>query len=557
MKVVTTDEMRRIEKQADASGHTYADMMERAGQAVALAVSDCLGGMPAQVLVLAGPGSNGGDGLVAARHLHEWGHECTVYVWNRTAADDPNMTKLQELDVPVVQAKDDEGYRRLTELAQEADVIIDALLGTGARGPLRDGLAELIDQVRRAVSQDAQASLIPLTGLYDGADGDLGRGTLIVAVDGPSGLDFDTGEIDPRALKADVSVTFAFPKPGQFVGDSAEYVGDLVVADIGIDPALAPEVSLEVATPQQVASMLPPRPSAGHKGSFGKAMIVAGSSNYVGAPALAAEACYRVGAGLVTVGIPASIQPMVACRISEATYLMLPHDMGAITERAVKVVVDNLDGYDALLVGPGLGREAATGDFVAQLIGGGLPSTHRPVGFRAHSEPADTKEQVNLPPLVIDADALNLLADRGAWWEQLRAPAVLTPHPGEMARLIGGHVEDVQRDRLGTALRYAAKWGVTVVLKGAFTMVAAADGRSLLMPFANPAMGTAGTGDVLAGAIVGLLAQGLAPYEAAVCGAYVHGMAGELRRREIGGAGMLAGDLQPLLPAAMRILRGG
>jgi NAD(P)H-hydrate epimerase len=246
---------------------------------------------------------------------------------------------------------------------------------------------------------------------------------------------------------------------------------------------------------------------------------------------------------------------MVAGRIVEATYLLLPHDMGAITERAMKVIADEVTGYDALLVGPGLGREAATGEFVDLLIRGGVASAQRAVGFGAHLEPSQG-HKVELPPLVLDADALNLLAERGKWWKRLSTETILTPHPGEMARLIGAEVEDVQKDRLGTAVKYAAEWGVTLVLKGAFTVVAAADGSNLLIPFANAAMATAGTGDVLAGAVAGLLAQGLPPYEAAVCGAYLHGMAGALRKREIGEAGMLAGDLQALLPTAMSILRG-
>lgn len=558
MKVVSTEVMRGLEERSDAAGHTYADMMEEAGQAVAQVVSDRLADVPLPfVLLLIGPGNNGGDGLVAARYLSEWGHECTVYIWKRPEGDDPNLDRVRELDIRVVRAEEDEGYALLDELVLEADVIVDALLGTGAKGPFRGTLKDVLGHVNAALAPDAVPQIVSLTGPEGIAPTGVPLRPLVVAVDGPSGLDFDTGEIDPEALRADVTVTFALPKTGQFVAESAEYVGELVVADIGIDPSLADDVAMEVAHPQLIATLLPQRPPSAHKGTFGRVMVVGGCANYVGAPAMAAIAAYRVGAGLVTLGIAQSLQPLVAGRVSEATYVLLPHDMGSVTDKAMRVIAEEIGKCSALLVGPGLGREEVTGEFVRLLIRGAMPSSQRPVGFGAHGE-AGPHHPIDLPPLVLDADALNLLAGQGEWWKALAtSQAVVTPHPGEMARLAGCEVADVQADRAGMAASKAEEWGVVVVLKGAYTVVAAPDGRIALIPFANAAMASAGTGDILAGAVAGLLAQGLAPYEAALCGAYVHAMAGELRRRQIGDAGMLATDLESLLPVVMNRLRGG
>jgi len=373
----------------------------------------------------------------------------------------------------------------------------------------------------------------------------------VVAVDVPSGLDSDTGAIDVCALLADLTVTFAYPKRGQYAFPGAEYVGELLVADIGIDPALASDLPDEVADAQVVAALLPKRPAASHKGTYGKALIVAGSTNYVGAPCLAAEGAYRVGAGLVTLAVPEVIHPMVAAKVTETTFLVLPHDMGALVPDALPVLAPQMKDYQALLVGPGLGRDPKTRELVAEMLAR-KGARRRPIGFAP--TPSPEEEPLSLPPLVVDADALNLLAEIDGWWEHLPAPAILTPHPGEMARLTRSSVDAIQRDRLTAAREAASRWGQVVVLKGAYTVVATPEGAVTVIPFANAALATAGTGDVLAGAIVGFLAQGLAARDAAVCGAYLHGLAGEMWSRKRARAGMLAGDLLALLPEALAAL---
>jgi hydroxyethylthiazole kinase-like uncharacterized protein yjeF len=555
LKIVTTDEMRRIEKAADAGGLTFDQMMENAGRAVAEAVDEWIGAEEAAVLVLVGPGNNGGDGLVAARYLAEMGAAVTLYVARRETKGDANWKKAQARDIPALWLADDADLQELGARLAEADVIIDALLGTGVTRPIEGDLKRLLDAARGAVEQrrrPADGRLVaPAEGFAEV------NPPVVVALDVPSGLDSDSGALDPAALMADLTVTLAAVKRGHILFPGAEAVGQLVVADIGIPPDLCADIGLEMATPAQIANLLPARPVGGHKGTFGWAMVVAGSVNYTGAAALAGTAAARAGAGLVTLGLPETIHSSVAARLAEATFLLLPDDTGVLAPGAAKVLADKLGSYAALLLGPGLGQEKPTDEFMDELFGGPKAAHRRHVGF-AHQGGEDTAERegVKLPALVVDADGLNLLAKRDEWWQRLPAGTVLTPHPGEMARLMGSTTQEVQADRLGCAARMAAKWGHVVVLKGAYTIVAAPDGRVTVLPFANPALATAGSGDVLAGAIVGMRAQGLAAFEAALVGGYLHGLAGELARESLGDAGVVAGDLAAMLPLAIRRLKG-
>ncbi|HHX66353.1 MAG TPA: NAD(P)H-hydrate dehydratase [Chloroflexi bacterium] len=556
MKLVTAEEMRRLEQAASEAGLSYEEMMEQAGHATALAIQERLAGSADHILVLVGPGNNGGDGLVAARYLHQWNLPVSVYIWKRNLEDDPNLERVREMGIPVYRAEDDPEGERLDELVTDCDLLLDALLGTGTTGELRGDLPDLLRRVRRGLNARAAGREIErISPLRSVAGSRINRyvrsQTPVVALDMPTGLNSDTGEVDEAALPADLTVTFAHPKRGHFLFPGAGFVGKLLVADIGIDPALAEDIPTAVATPEAAAAMLPARPPDAHKGTFGKAMVVGGSTNYVGAPRMAAEGAYRSGAGLVTVAVGGRIYPMVAAGLTEATYLVLPDDMGAITPSAVRVLVEHLEDYDALLLGPGMGTETVTGDFMCALLTG--RRARRTIGF-AEEEPPPTSKHM-LPPLVIDADGLSLLSRCPEWWEHLPPESVLTPHPGEMARLLGRSVREVQSNRLGAAQSAAQEWRCIVVLKGAYTVVAAPSGRTTVIPFANAALATAGTGDVLAGTILGLLAQGLRAYEAAVSGVYLHGLAGEIRRRQLGASGMLAGDLLPLIPRAMEELR--
>jgi NAD(P)H-hydrate epimerase len=340
-------------------------------------------------------------------------------------------------------------------------------------------------------------------------------------------LNCDTGALDALALPAELTVTFAGPKRGHFIFPGAAACGELVVADIAISTEL-PEVAavnVELATAVYTQHLLPQRPLDGHKGTFGTALIVAGSGHYWGAPMLAGRAAYRVGAGLVALAVPQNIRGTVAANLPEATYPPVPdkHIFGADGFAFLQEAV----AAKAMLVGPGLDDAQA---FIAELLAA-----------------------ENLPPLVIDADGLNLLAQMPGWAAKLPPGTILTPHPGEMARLMNIPLAELkQRDRVTLAQEQAAEWGHIVLLKGAYTVVAEPNGRCHILPFANPVLGAAGSGDVLAGAIVGLMAQGLAPYEAAVAGAYLHAAAAELYEGE---TGLLAGELADLLPEVIRRLK--
>ncbi|MEA3407849.1 MAG: NAD(P)H-hydrate dehydratase [Chloroflexota bacterium] len=563
MKVISTQQMGEIEEAANAAGLPYDTMMENAGKAAALAARKLLHSPSSHILVLVGPGNNGGDGLVAARYLHAWGHHVTVYIWKRERERDPNLQKVQDLKIPIKRADQDAAFEALDALVQGADMILDALLGTGVKGSLRGDLPSLLSHVSEGLKPHERQRTIPAFRLLTPSGPSL-RGAswqrepsspdrpLVVAVDTPSGLDCDTGEVDEHTLQADLTVTFAAPKPGLFLFPGAARVGKLLVVDIGIDPQFAADVPLQVATPESVGQSLPKRPLNAHKGSFGKVLIVAGSANYVGAPCLASEAAYRVGAGLVTLAAANAIYPSVTAKLTEATFLVLPDDMGALTPAALPLIAEGAEDYDVLLVGPGLGTDKKTGAFVQTLLRGEKQVRRPSLGFEVSE--AEPKETFTLPPLVIDADALNLMADKEQWWKELPTESVITPHPGEMARLLHCKVEEILSDRIGTATETAENWGCTVVLKGAYTIVASPTGEATIIPFANPALATAGTGDVLAGAIAGLMAQGLSGYEAAVCGAYIHGLAGE--KQPYGSGGMVAGDLLPELPKIMDQLRG-
>ena len=551
MKVVNVEQMQRIEADSNEAGHSYAVMMEQAGRSLAEAIEARVDPRGKRVLVLVGPGNNGGDGLVAARYLSRAGAQVTCYLYkDRHPAEDENFRLVLEGDVRAVLAEEDDEQGKLRSLTEEADVLIDALLGTGTRLPLRGGLAEMLDVAGSIVASRREGAQGHLTSLVPGSGAPGRRGPLVVGVDGPTGLAYESGDLDDKTIAADLTVTFAYPKVGHFRLPGAGAVGELVVADIGIDPSLAEDVALEVVTPITVQGWLPSRLPDAHKGTFGKAMIVAGSVNYTGAAYLAGASATRAGAGLVTLALPSAIHSAVAAHLAETTFVLLPHAMGVLSPEAAGVLWEALEGYDVLLIGPGLSQEEETAAFLERVLG--IEERRGSLGFLRSERPAAARS--DLPPLVIDADGLNILSGLGNWPERLPEGTVLTPHPGEMARLMDCPVAEVQEDRLTVARSQAAAWSQVVVLKGAYTVVAAPDGRTVIEPFANPGLATAGTGDVLAGTIAALRAQGLEAFEAAAAGAYLHGLAGEVARQEHGATGMVAGDVLACLPKALQRL---
>jgi NAD(P)H-hydrate epimerase len=489
--------------------------MEKAGRAVAEEVRRTLGAIDKrQILLLIGPGNNGDDGLVAARYLSDWGARVSLYLFSQRAPDDQNFKLVQERGLNCLDAT--KSLDGLEETLASASAVVDALFGTGKSRPIEGFLREALDEVSQAKK---------------------GRPNLhIFALDLPSGLNADTGKADPACLYADDTITLGFPKPGLFSASGVERTGRIKVVDIGIPAHLAGPVSNELMTDEGAKSVLPKRPLEANKGSFGRILVVAGSLHYIGAAYLACNGAMRVGAGLVTLATATSLQPILASKLTEVTYLPLPESSpGIVSPEAVSVIQPELERYQVLLFGCGLGQSQSAINFTKSLFLG---------------------KKTALPALILDADALNILAGIDGWWQKLAADAIVTPHPGEMARLAKSSIDEVQADRSGVATRKAAEWHKTVVLKGACTVVAAPEGRSRISPFANPGLASAGTGDVLAGAIAGLVAQGLSLFDGASLGVYLHGRAGDIVKAVMGDTGMTAGDLLPVLPLAIKRLKG-
>ena len=584
--LVTATEMRAIEAQAAERGEISAVLMDRAARRIAEIVAARV--MPpadrrATVLVLVGPGNNGGDGLWAAHYLRQMGWNAVCYLWRRAAHPDPALAAAVESGARILHHATQTERQELTPLLLGADAVLDALLGFGLTRDLTADGAALIAQVRAAVAERA-AMALPLP---------------VFAVDVPTGIDSDSGAVRGTALPAAVTITLGVAKRGLFQFPGAVYAGAILLGDIGVAD-LTDLIQTTETTADSVRALLPARPADSNKGTFGSVLIVAGSLNYVGAGVLAVRGALRSGVGLATLATPFELLPMVAAHLIECTFHPLPSDMGALIDRSAAEVFKALGkrDYQALLVGNGLGQEKETLAFLRDLLKlpaegkvGVHPSGARSVGFGGHgpgptaaaagrgersvgfggrrdaapaADPAadsakEGKEGKDglLPPLVLDADGLNLLAQIDGWALHLPADSILTPHPGEMARLLGGEASaaTVQADRVGTAQRAAADWGTVVVLKGARTVIAAPDGRVAINPAATPALATAGTGDVLAGVIAGLRAQGLTAFDAAVVGVYLHGRAGELVAEELGDAGALAGDIADALPYALHDLR--
>jgi hydroxyethylthiazole kinase-like uncharacterized protein yjeF len=532
MKLVTVEEMQKIEKEANQSGHSYDDMMEFAGSGLAETVMEEFFDLQEEgVMGLVGSGNNGGDTLVALAHMAGRGWQASAYIVRPREKEDPLVERLEQAGGEIFRMEsDDKEYSQLVELLEDHGVLLDGVLGTGIHLPLRGKLADCLGFVKHKLEE-------------------MEFPPQVVAVDCPSGVDTDSGEAALETIPADLTVTMAAVKVGLLKFPAADLAGELHVVGIGLPDNGAgldswQAVKRIVPDAAWVSGVLPERPSESHKGTFGTALIVAGSLNYTGAVLLSGKAAYRSGTGLVTVGLPTPLHAAVAGLLPEATWLLLPHEMGVISQNAVDVLFDHLDRATAMLFGPGFGTEDTTKEFIARLIGAN-PRHHRAnIGFVTGSAEKEAAEPAELPPLVIDADGLKLLSSIENWWQYLPAPAVLTPHPGEMSVITGLSIQDIQQDRMATATRFSEKWGHVVVLKGAFSVVASPDGRSAVIPVASPSLASAGSGDVLAGLITGLRAQGVPAFEAAVAGGWIHGQAGLLAGHYLGSsAPVLAGDI--------------
>lgn len=512
LAVFTAEEMRRLDRRAiEELGIPGATLMENAGRGAADVIAGFLGGRAtrgARVAIICGKGGNGGDGFVVARWLRRRGWRPSV--WLTTPAGEitgdagKKLTALKGTGVRPRLVTDD---KELAGDLSAVDAVVDGLLGTGARGVPAGLTARCIELVNAA-------------------------GRPVIALDIPSGLPADGGPPAGVCVRATLTATFAALKRGLVTPPGVDFAGRVEVVPIGIPEA---EVGRGITTflleRSDITRQLPPRPRTAHKGTYGHLLIVAGSLGKTGAAALAARAAMRAGAGLVTVATAASQQPVVAGLVLEAMTEALPEtEARSIASSAREALVDLAARRDAVAIGPGLGLDPDTRDLARSLM--------RDLGR----------------PVVIDADALTALAGRLDVLAKASAPRCLTPHPGEMARLLERTVAEVERDRIEAARELAVGRGVHLVLKGAASVIADPVGTTYINPTGNPGMASGGTGDVLTGLVGAFLARGMAPSTALQVGVFLHGLAGDLAAERFGQEALVASDLIAAVPAAFREL---
>jgi hydroxyethylthiazole kinase-like uncharacterized protein yjeF len=505
--VLTPDQASALDRATQATGVTAGRLMERAGRAVARAALDILGGSYGRrAVVVCGKGNNGGDGLVAARHLAHAGVRVVVVAVEQLAdLREPaaaNAGRLNEASsVRVVRFSEASLEREL----ERTDIAIDAVFGTGFRGVPEDEWAEAI------VALNAS-------------------GAPVVAVDIPSGVNGETGAVEGEAVHADLTVTFGAAKVGAVIMPGAELAGTIRVADIGFPDDLV-RADTFLVEPSDVANALPERTVDTHKRATGVLIVVAGSRDMTGAVRLIANGAARIGAGFIQVAVPSSILPVVQAGLTETTFLPLPEtSLGSVAEAAVEPLLDRLRGADALAIGPGLSTNEETAAFVRRLV------REAPV------------------PIVLDADGLTAFSGRASELAERTSDVVLTPHVGEFSRLSGVSARALDDDRLAHVRALAATTHAVTLLKGSRTLVATPEGVVRINPTGSSVLATAGSGDVLTGIIGGLLARGLDPADAASAAAYVHGLAGIFAGASLG-EGTLASDVASHVPDAVRHVR--
>jgi NAD(P)H-hydrate epimerase len=504
--------MQTLDRRTITEAHIpSAILMERAGEGIVRHLEQHCGPLRGKTItILCGKGNNGGDGLVVARLLHR--RRARIHVMLLTPITDlsRDTAAMYRRFIRVAGRSAIIRFRSADQarpLLASSDILIDALLGTGLSSVVTGLYREAIDVINSA-------------------------GKPVIAVDVPSGLQADTGAILGRAIRATLTVTCGLPKLGLYVNEGIDQAGIVRVVDIGIPSAYVDAIESRtlLLTSDSAFRSLPERIPSSHKGTFGHAGIIAGSVGKTGAAALAARAALRVGAGLVTVATPNSVNDVLEAKLLEAMTMPLPETKARTLARSgLDRVLAFIQARTAIAIGPGLSTHHETVELVQSLM--------------KHLD----------RPSVLDADALNALTGKVSLLTECKTPPVLTPHPGEMARLeVDATTQSVNADRIGTARRFARERGVFVVLKGARTIVARPDGLVAICPTGNPGMATAGTGDVLTGMIVGLLAQRVPAWEAACAATYFHGSAGDLAAQHVGQPGMVASDLIAQIPYALQ-----
>jgi NAD(P)H-hydrate epimerase len=511
MKVLTGTQMAELDRQAiEVVGIPSLVLMENAGRAVLAELATRFPDLAEKKsVIIVGPGNNGGDGLVVARGLLDLGAQIEVHVLCNPKYFSPETRHqadiLRKLGFKLEYHTKPKHTREIYRALKGADIVIDALFGTGFRGPARNLPAYAIELINLSTA-------------------------FVCAVDIPSGVEADTGYVTGPAVQADLTVTLALPKLGLLLYPGRQYVGELAVRPIGYPNRLIEQYAsrMTLVEPAWVRGQLPRREPYSHKGDYGKVLVIAGSRGYTGAAALTAEAALRAGAGLVYLAVPESLLPAMEAKLTEVIKLGLPEEDGSLVPAALERILEISQDKDVLVVGPGLGQHPQTVQLVQQLV-------------------AQASK-----PLVLDADGLNALEHSLVVLQERKAPTVLTPHPGELARLITKNVDEIEADRVGIARETARQCNSVLVLKGVPTVTATPDGEIFMNSTGNSGLASGGSGDVLTGCLAGLLAQGLDSLRASVCAVYLHGLAADRLKPTLGERGMIAGDLLTELPHVLK-----
>jgi len=514
MKLLKAAEMRDIDRRASEEYLISSlVLMENAGLRVFELVKEILDNLAgSRIVILAGKGNNGGDGLVLARHLNNAGARTDCFLLGESAALTPdaaaNYTILDRMGIKVSPLQHEADTMALALALTGADLIVDAIYGTGFRGELNEYESWIVETINKC--------RVPT-----------------IALDIPSGVEADTGRVHGQAVEADYTITLALPKAGLVLSPGCDFVGKLIIGDISIPRSLLEDKKYKTNLIDSilVKKYSKPRRADSHKGTYGHVLVVGGSTGMSGAVIMTASAALRTGAGLVTAAVPESLVPVIESSILEVMSRPLPETRETTISLDALTALQNILGtVSVCAIGPGMSRYMEANAILRFVL------------------------ENSGVPILIDADGLNALEDDVAILQNRQVPVVLTPHPGEMARLTGLSVEEIQHDRWEVARKYAVQWGVTLVLKGHNTVIASPTGEVFLNINGNPGMATAGSGDVLAGIIAGFIAQGLKPQDAAITGVYTHGLCGDLVASLKGQQALVAGDLIEYLPEALRNL---
>ena len=515
MKAVTSQQIREIDRKAiEENNLSGLVLMENAGLKIFQSLKNIYPDLRLKkVVIFAGSGNNGGDGFVVARHLYNYGVKVKVFLlapFNKIKGEaGENLNIINKMGVELIETE----TRKLEEIQraiQNSDLIIDAILGTGLQGKVTGLKAMIIDLINSANKE-------------------------VAAIDVPSGLDTDTGKIKGPCIKANYTITLALPKIGLLIFPGASYAGKVTVEDIGIPSYILKnnKIKTNMVTKEIVKPLLPFRATYSHKGSFGKVLILAGSVGMTGAAYLASEAAMRSGTGIVVLGIPRSLNPVMEVKLTEVITLPLAEtEEQSLGEDAEEIVLKSMRNYSVLGIGPGISRQAETQRLARKII-----------------------EKSNIP-LVLDADAIYALSKDASILKKVKIPLVITPHPGEMAKLINKDIDYILDNQLDVTRKIAKEFGIIVVLKGARTIVANKEGEAYINIGDNSGMATGGSGDVLTGIICSLIAQGVDTFSAAIAGVYIHSLAGDLARGIKGERGMIASDILSQVPLAFLNLEG-